>query len=177
MITGSGIRSMRNRAGLTQQQLAKKVGVSQAHIAKIEGEKVDPRLSTVNRIISVLEEGSELRCSSVMTKKIICTTLKSTVRDVSETMRKKSVSQLPVMDGDKVVGTIDEKSIIMNISEGVFDEKVSSIMSPPLPIVDGSTPCSQIKTLLEHYPAVLVSVHGALSGIISRSDLFKAIGK
>ena len=54
IIKGSILRKMRLEAGLTQSQLAKLVGVSQAHIAKIEGEKVDPRLSTVNKILEVL---------------------------------------------------------------------------------------------------------------------------
>ena len=43
--------------GVEQRQLAELVGVSQAHIAKIEKESVDPRLSTVNKILKVLTEG------------------------------------------------------------------------------------------------------------------------
>lgn len=177
MITGTMMRSMRKRARLTQHQLAAAVGISQAHIAKIEGNKVDPRLSTVNRILAVLEKSSGKVCSSIMTRKIISTTPRATVREASKIIGKKSVSQLPVMDDGKVVGTVYEKSIIVNISNGLFDEPVSLIMSPPLPIVDGSVPCTQVKSLLEHYPAILVSLNGSVAGIISRSDMFKTIGK
>lgn len=48
------IKKMRIEAGLTQNELARMIGVSQAHIAKIENEKVDPRLSTINKILQVL---------------------------------------------------------------------------------------------------------------------------
>ena len=59
IITGSTIKKMRLEAGLTQKQLAELARVSQAHVAKIEKGRVDPRLSTVNRILQVLIEGEE----------------------------------------------------------------------------------------------------------------------
>ncbi|MEM2355857.1 MAG: helix-turn-helix domain-containing protein, partial [Candidatus Bathyarchaeia archaeon] len=46
IITGSTIKKLRLEAKLTQKKLAELVGVSQAHIAKIEQGRVDPRLST-----------------------------------------------------------------------------------------------------------------------------------
>ena len=54
IITGKYMRQLREEAGLSQTELARLAKVSQAHIAKIEGEKVDPRLSTVNRILFIL---------------------------------------------------------------------------------------------------------------------------
>jgi predicted transcriptional regulator len=177
MITGEVIRSMRKKMKMTQHQLAKETGFSQAHIAKIERGKVDPRLSTVNKILSVLEKGSDEMCSAIMTKKIISIHPDSTIQEAVEIMGEESVSQLPVIESDKVVGTVYERAIVVNISKGFFDKLISSIMAPPLPIVDGSLPCSQAKGLLEHYPAILVSVKGTVSGIISRSDIFKTIGK
>lgn len=48
------IRSMRFRKGLSQTGLARMAGISQAHVAKIEMGKVDPRLSTMTRILMVL---------------------------------------------------------------------------------------------------------------------------
>lgn len=57
IITGAMLKRLREDAGMTQCQLAQLIGVTQAHIAKIENTKVDPRLSTVNRILQVLTEG------------------------------------------------------------------------------------------------------------------------
>ena len=48
MITGKYIKGLRVEAGISQTELARLADISQAHIAKIETEKVNPRLSTVN---------------------------------------------------------------------------------------------------------------------------------
>jgi len=53
---------------LTQKKLAEMAGVSQAHVAKIEQGKVDPRLSTVNKILVVLTEGKQKKCTDTITR-------------------------------------------------------------------------------------------------------------
>jgi len=45
------IRYSRLRAGLTQQQLARKAGISQPALARIESGRVVPRLDTAQRIL------------------------------------------------------------------------------------------------------------------------------
>ena len=71
VINGSALKRLRIEAGLTQRQLAEMVDVSQAHIAKIEKEKVDPRLSTVNRILRVLMEREGKKCGEIMSHHVI----------------------------------------------------------------------------------------------------------
>ena len=44
------LQKARVRAGLSQRELAFRVGMTQAHISRIEGGLVDPRLSTVVEI-------------------------------------------------------------------------------------------------------------------------------
>jgi transcriptional regulator with XRE-family HTH domain len=44
-------RFCRLRAGLTQQQLAKRAGVSQPALARIESGRISPRIDTANRIL------------------------------------------------------------------------------------------------------------------------------
>ena len=58
----SDIKRLRIKVGLSQTALAKKAGVSQAHIAKIESGKVDPRFSTVDRIFRCLKEEEKDHC-------------------------------------------------------------------------------------------------------------------
>ncbi len=48
------IRSFRKRLRMTQAQLAKRAGLPQSHIAKIESNKVDLRLSTIQKIFQAL---------------------------------------------------------------------------------------------------------------------------
>jgi len=175
LIRGSTLRKMRIEAGLTQGQLAKLVGVSQAHIAKIEGEKVDPRLSTVNKIIHILTTGREKKCGDIMTRGVIVTTPKEKIGRVSEIMIKHGISQLPVLDGEKVIGIITEESIVRNLNPNIADEPVEKIIEPPLPSVSDDAELSAIRPLLETHPGVLVMKKGKLEGIITRSDLLKVI--
>lgn len=45
----------RQAKGLTQTQLAELVGMNQAEISRLEGEKGNPRLSTLNKICDALD--------------------------------------------------------------------------------------------------------------------------
>ncbi|MHA1431033.1 MAG: helix-turn-helix domain-containing protein, partial [Candidatus Freyarchaeota archaeon] len=50
--TPEDIKRLRKKVGLTQTELAEKAGVSQSLIARIESGSVDPRLSTLQRILN-----------------------------------------------------------------------------------------------------------------------------
>ena len=51
----SMVRMVRNRLGMTQEQLARRVGLPQSHIAKIESGQVDIQISTMKRIFKALQ--------------------------------------------------------------------------------------------------------------------------
>ncbi len=51
--TPEDLKKRRNELGLTQSDLAKRAGVSQPLIARIESGDVDPRLSTVRKILLI----------------------------------------------------------------------------------------------------------------------------
>ncbi len=169
------IKKMRIEAGLTQNELARMIGVSQAHIAKIENEKVDPRLSTINKILQVLLESGGKRCSEIMTRNVISAKPGDTVEKVSRLMNKYAISQIPIIDGKRVVGTVTEESIIRNLSPTIAEEKVEEIMEPPLPTVPENTSINVVRPLLESHPGVLVTRKGEVVGIITRSDLLRVI--
>jgi len=175
MITGSMLRKLRIEAKLTQKKLAELVGVSQAHIAKIEQGKVDPRLSTVNKILKVLTEGKEIKCRDLMTRGVLFARPDDSVLKVSEIMVRHAISQMPVIDGREVVGTITEESIIRKLGSNIANEKVKNIMDPPLPIVSEETSISTVRPLLELRQGVLVAKGKKVIGIITRSDLLKLI--
>ena len=176
MITGPLLRKMRLEARLTQKRLAELVGVSQAHIAKIEKGKVDPRLSTVNKILEVLAENREKKCKDVMTRGVIFAKPSDSVLKVSEIMVRHAISQLPVINGSKVVGTVTEEDIIRKLGSNIAEEKVENIMGPPLPVVSEDTSISAIRPILERRPGVLVARGRKIVGIVTRSDLLKIIG-
>ena len=176
-ITGSSIKRLRTEAGLTQRKLAELVGISQAHIAKIENETVDPRLSTVNRILHILTEGEGKKCGDVMTRNVISARQSDTVQTVSRLMMRNAISQLPVIEGGKVVGTVTEEGIVSNLSSTIADERVEKIMQAPMPQVSEDTSISILRPLLENQYGILVTRKGEVVGIITRSDLLKVISK
>ena len=175
IITGSMLKKLRLEAKLTQKKLAELVGVSQAHIAKIEQGKVDPRLSTVNKILKVLTEGREVKCRDIMTRGVLFARPDDSVLKVSEIMVRHAISQMPVIDGRKVVGTITEEGIIRKLGSDIANEKVKNVMDPPLPIVSEETSISAVRPLLERRQGVLVAKGKKVIGIITRSDLLKTI--
>jgi len=175
IIKGSILKKMRIEAGLTQSQLAKLVGVSQAHIAKIESEKVDPRLSTVNKILEVLTSKKHKTCKEIMTKDVIVTSPKEKIKKVNKIMIKHAISQLPVIENGRVIGMVTEEGIVKNLSPNISEKNVENIMEPPLPTVSEDTDLITVRSILRTHPGVLVTRKGKLVGIITRSDLLKVI--
>ena len=90
-------------------------------------------------------------------------------------MVRNAVSQLPVLDGSRVVGTITEQGIVRNLRSSLAGEKVSNVMDPPMPEVQEDTSIEAVRAMLEKSPGVLVKKGGEVVGIITRSDLLKTI--
>ncbi|HZA61164.1 MAG TPA: helix-turn-helix transcriptional regulator [Actinomycetota bacterium] len=59
MDPGRLLRSARRRAGLTQRRLARRLGVPQSHVAKIESAAVVPTVATLDRFLAACGEGLE----------------------------------------------------------------------------------------------------------------------
>ncbi len=177
ILTGAQLKKLRTDAGLTQRQLAQLVGVSQAHIAKVEKGKVDPRLSTFNKILQVLTEGEGRKCKDIMTRNVIFAKPNDKILKVAGVMMQQAISQLPVTQKEKIIGTLTEESIIKNLHSNIADETVKNIMGPPLPCVPGDTSVNMIRPLLEDNPGVLVMKKGDVVGIVTRSDLLKTVSK
>jgi len=175
IVTGRQMRRLREEAGLSQSELAKLAKVSQAHVAKIENEKVDPRLSTVNRILFVLSRKESrppgARCADIMRRNVISASPDDPVPKAIKTMRSMGISQMPVLSRGIQIGSIGETAIMKNFSRGLKNLKVRDIIDRPFPMVDAEDEVGILPGLLESHAAVLVQEKGKIKGIITKSDL------
>ncbi|ANB16109.1 pyridoxal-phosphate dependent enzyme [Dokdonella koreensis] len=88
-------------------------------------------------------------------------------------MKLYDVSQLPVMDGDRIVGILDESDVLMHVldDEGRFRDPVSTAMVSKLQVLDVHEP---IRALVPVFGAghVAIVVEGErFLGLITRIDL------
>ncbi len=175
MIEIQNIKKMRMVLGLTQHQFAKNAGVSQSLIAKIESGRVDPTYSKVKQIeeaLQLLSSKKEPTLDEIMTKKIITAEPSEKATEVIKIMNSKNISQIPVVEGDNVIGLVSESSALEN-AERLKISEAKDIMEEAPPIVSINGSLSVVSNLLKHYPLVLVKKKGTLAGIITKADLLR----
>ena len=115
------IGEKRRRLGITQQQLARMAGVSQSLVAKIEAGSVDAAYSKVTAIVGALERvslGKEKAARDIMHPGTECAKPSDTLHSVALLMRKKSISQLPVVECGAAVGSISEQAMLASLVSG-----------------------------------------------------------
>jgi len=178
------IPNRRRKLGLTQSQLANMAGVSQSYIAKLEAGKIEPSYMKVKAIfesLDKLERKKEVQASEIMNKNIVGINASSTINEAVEKMRDHGYSQLPVMEGDKPIGGLSERTVlekILNPSDEINPSslKVREIMEESFPQVADDAPLTLLSSLLKYYPAVLVQNKGKIVGIITKADLLGTLG-
>lgn len=172
LVTGEFIKKLRLERGLSQTELAKFADISQAHVAKIENGKVDPRLSTVNKILLVLSEKEKIakRCADIMSR-VIAVRPETPVKKVIAIMKSSGFSQMPVIEGGRQIGGISEETLLHNMDRKLEKLQAKDIAEEGFPMVDANDRTDVILPLLESHPAVLVSDRGKIVGIITKSDL------
>jgi len=174
------LKDLRRRAGLTQAELAKRAGVSQSLIARIETGTVNPRLSTLMRIYTALREylEEEVTVDKVMHSPVIVVGIDEKMENIVRLMWQNGISQIPVVEpSGEVVGTIHERDLVdvlLKHREKALSLRAVNIMSGPLPLVPRSTRLSTVIRLLRSdVPAVLVVEGGTPIGIVTRSDVIR----
>ncbi|MBN2330454.1 MAG: CBS domain-containing protein [Candidatus Aenigmarchaeota archaeon] len=175
MITGKYIKELRESARISQTDLAAMANISQAHIAKIETEKVNPRLSTVNTLLTILQRREKkTTCGDIMSRRIIPVKPHDNVKKAVHLMRSFGISQLPVMERGMMVGSISEGTVIKHMDRNPAYVDIEEIMDSPFPAVNEDDSLELLPDLLEFHPAVMVNKRGRAAGIITKADLLGA---
>ncbi len=175
------LRKLRLKLGLTQSELARRAGISQSLVARIEAGGVDPRVSTLRKILDVLREdrgGEGLRASEVMRAPVIHVVPEDTIGHASKLMEDHGISQLPVLKDGAQVGSISEARIVEELTREREYSKIASkgvavLMGDGFPTINPDTDLETLSHLVGSYRAVLVARRGKVSGIITRADLLK----
>ena len=105
---------------------------------------------------------------------LISTEAASKAIEAVSLMERYDISQLPVTDGGRLVGSISELAFVKLLHDGVdlSEKKVSEVMGKALPQVDESSDISEpYRLLLAGHPGVVVTREGTVTGFLSRIDL------
>lgn len=175
------IKRRRKILGITQAELSKKSGVSQSLMAKIEAGKTEPSYSFAKKIfetLDALEAKSGDLARDIMNRHAVTVQKHEPVSHAISIMKKFNVSQVPVMSGGMICGSISEKSVLDRIAGGEADvasRKIDAVMDEAYPTVGENTTLSTVLAVLKHNQAIVVMKKEHISGIITKADIFKIV--
>jgi len=88
-------------------------------------------------------------------------------------MKLYDVSQLPVMDGDRIVGILDESDVLLHVhvDEARFRDPVSTAMIESLTILDVKSPIEALMPVFDRGHVPIVMDGERFLGLITRIDL------
>lgn len=104
----------------------------------------------------------------------------TTVRKALDLFKENDVSQLPVIDKGKTVGTVTDNDLMSAVLEEnkKLDATVNMLMKPPFPILGGSSPIEHaVDYLKKKDSAVLVEEDHRIVGILTRYDVIEYMAR
>ena len=175
------LRRRRESLGMRQTELARRAGISQSMVARIEAGSVDPRVSTLNKIIAVLNSVGQtpVTAAAVMHSPVISVSPADPISRALEIFEKNSISQLPVIENGVPVGCISESVIVKAIEQQRLHRAqpfyVRDFTEPGFPIVSSATGVETVMNILQQNHAVLVVDSGIVQGVITKHDLISLV--
>jgi predicted transcriptional regulator len=111
-----------------------------------------------------------VRAADLMHESVVSVAPDDAVTEAEATMEREAYSQLPVVDAGVPVGSISHSDIIDAGGE-VGHLPVSEVMSESFPTVSRDATVDELRNLLHHYKAVMVTEGGKTVGIITEADV------
>ena len=93
-------------------------------------------------------------------------------------MRKHKISQIPVIDINGFVGSVDETDLFQSYvaDKNVAEKPIREVMGAPFPIVKLGTPIDEVSKLInKDNQAVLVDLGNGKHHIITKHDVINSI--
>jgi predicted transcriptional regulator len=179
--TPEELRSRREALAMRQTELARRAGISQSMVARIEAGNVDPRVSTLNKIILVLNsaEPRKIHASQIMHAPVFSVKPNDPISRAVDIFEKNNVSQLPVIEAGIPVGCISESVIVKAIEQQRLHKTqlflVRDFMEAGFPTVPPDMDVETVINILQQNHAVLVVEGRMVRGVITKHDLISLI--
>ena len=179
--TPEELKKRRETLGMKQTELAKRAGISQSMVARIEGGNVDPRVSTLAKIIVVLNnaEPRKIKAAQIMHTPVLSVQPQDTITRAVEIFEKNNISQLPVIENGVPVGCISETVIVKAIEQQRLHRNqqfvVQDFMEPGFPTVPPDMDVGTVIDILQQNHGVLVVDGRMVTGVITKHDLISLI--
>ena len=108
-------------------------------------------------------------------KELICVGPQDTVAMALEKMNESGVTQIPVIEEHKSVGSLRESRVLTKLLQDkeLLNSPVTDVMDESFPVLEVDTNLSEIKKQLQRSPAVLIEDFKRITGIITRSDVLE----
>lgn len=185
------LRRRRDEVGLTQAELADRANISPSQISHIESPSRDEGMSyhtlyrlqqaliragrdRGTRIVDVLERKQDRRGPEY---ELVRVAADETVATAVDRMDEYDISQVPVFDDDRLVGSLTMWGALDVTAPA--ETRVEAVAGDPFPIVATEDLLSSVETLLQDHDAVLVRPSSldrsaepeAFAGILTPADL------
>ena len=150
-------------------------------INQIESGRSQPSYETAKRIFDSLAslegKSSSHKAGDFCSKDVVKLKPSNTLHDAIKKMHESSISQIPIFNGNELVGVISEDGIVRHLADVGESElknaKLADTMEPVPPIVDYDTPANVLVPLIRYSKCILVSKKSKIIGIITASDTLK----
>lgn len=108
-------------------------------------------------------------------RKIIFATPTETVAEVLAKMNENDLSQIPVLDEGRSVGSLRDSHVLGKLLDNrdLLNSFVSDVMDESFPVVDVDASINEVTKELHESPAVLVEEYKRIIGIITRHDVLE----
>jgi cystathionine beta-synthase len=98
-----------------------------------------------------------------------------TVEEALALMNEYEISEIPVVDNDRIVGTLRENKLMAKVisNRTTLHDSVETAMEEPMPVLDAHEDVKSGIDVLREYPALVVMEFGRPLGVLSRHDVLE----
>jgi cystathionine beta-synthase len=125
-----------------------------------------------------LEEDLAGRAEDLLARrkqKVIAAQAADSVKAVLEVMKKHGISQVPVLEGEKLVGMLSESGLLgaMLSDPSTAHKSAGALAEPTYDVVEPTSPISSLSDVVARGKVALVIESGRLLGVVTKFDLIE----